>query len=128
MSKLAILLLGLSLLAQGCALAEQANVRAVVNDTSNWYDQSTRTIHIAPNQSQRVYLHETCHAWQGRNLPADDIALAGWKRTPEGADFPGSLEQAADVCASHYLGVEPTGPYITTVDPYWTTWAETWLP
>lgn len=134
MSKLASLVLGLLALASsGCAFIQQANIKGVVHDTHNWYDQRTRTIHVIPGQSLRVYAHEACHAWQGRALPADDVDLSGWKHTPEGRDFPGTLEQAADVCAYSVLGIPLDAAYteydyLTYIDPYWSEWAERWIP
>lgn len=133
MHKLASLVLGLSSLALSCTFIHEAKINGVVHDTHNWYDQRTRTIHVIPGQPLRVYAHEACHAWQGRNLPADDIALTGWKATPEGRDFPGTMEQAADVCAYYVLGIPLDAAYtnfdyLTHIDPYWNEWAERWLP
>lgn len=133
MSKLASAVLGLLALASsGCAFIREVNVRGVVADDHNWYDQTTRTIHVAPDQSLRVHAHEACHAWQGRALPAGDVDLSGWYDTPEGRDFPGTLEQAADVCAYYVLGITLDADYtqydyLTDIDPRWQAWAERWI-
>jgi hypothetical protein len=126
-----LLLMVAALALTGCAwgpLWDEARVRGVVPDVSNYWYQPDRTIHIVPGQPVRVLLHEACHGWQGRNLPPGDVPLRGWYYTPEGRDFQGTLEQAADVCASYYLGVPIAGPYITDVNPDWYRWQKEWLP
>ncbi len=121
----------LAALISGCYPAFHG--RKVVPDTTNYWHQPTRTIHVAPNQSERVLWHEWCHGWQGEGLPSTDIALRGWKRTPAGLDFNGSLEQAADVCAYTMMGVtfdqdSSLYDYIEYVDPSWAAWSERWIP
>lgn len=106
--------------------------RQVVPDTHNYWYQPTGTIHVAPNQSERVLWHEWCHGWQGETLAQTDVGLVRWKQTPSGADFNGSLELAADVCAYYCMGVPLSADnseydYMTYVDPTWQTWAERWV-
>lgn len=106
--------------------------RAVVSDTSNYWHQPTGTIHVAPNQTERVLWHEWCHGWQGSGLDKNDVSLVSWKQTPSGVDFNGSLEQAADVCAYFCMGVPIDSnftqyDYINYVDPSWSAWVERWV-
>lgn len=89
----------------------------------NCYLNADRSVHIWPSTSPHTVVHEICHGWESRNVPLYD-----WKQTPEGADFPGDMEQAADVCASFYLNTPIEGEYISTVNPYWYTWQKKWLP
>lgn len=122
----------LAALCSGCYLSAFHD-RQVVPDISNYWHQPTGTIHVAPDQTERVYWHEWCHGWQGEALPLNDIPLRGWKATSAGSDFNGSLEQAADVCAYTMMGVTFDGntserDYITEVDPSWLGWAERWVP
>lgn len=105
----------------------------VVPDVSNFWHQPTRTIHVAPGQSERVLYHEACHGMQGATLPTDDVDLSGWYFTPEGLDFRGTIEQAADICAYTLMGVEydentSQFDYLTYIDPTWEAWAERWVP
>ncbi len=124
-----LLALFLAVVLTGCAF----HGRTVVLDTHNYWQQNTQTIHVAPNQPVRVYWHEWCHGWQGETLPTTDTALSGWFGTPAGAEFRGTLEQAADVCAYTEMGVAFDGDtsqfdYIEHVDPSWAAWAARWVP
>lgn len=127
----------LALLSGGC-YPLTFHGRTVVPDATNYWHQPTGTIHVAPNQSERVYWHEWCHGWQGEGLDKSDVGLVSWKHTTSGADFNGSLEQAADVCAYYcMLKKEPSFfnkidtnfayDYIDSVDPSWAAWAERWV-
>lgn len=95
----------------------------------NYWYQPLREAVVQPNAGPSIVVHELCHGWQGRNLPADDISLEGWYATPEGRDFPklpyrwemgqGRLEDAAWTCTAYILGWPLDGPR--------TKWIERWL-